>query len=357
MAVRELARPRPDERARLVDWARVRERALRGTGESGPAALEAPAAALGAEYDEMARELRPWIAEALGEDLTPDRFPAIQVVDRRGWVEVNLELFRSLMEPVLKLQELVPASRLTDLGRRGVSEYLGLMLGFLSRRVLGQYDPVLMAPAVGPRGSSLYLVEPNIRRWEERADIAGRPLRQWLVLHEVTHAWEFEAHPWLRDHINGLIGEMIAHRLISGITDDPQRSASAGERLSVLRAMTIGARSQWQAIARMQAVMSLLEGFSNVIMRRVGEAHLPDHAAIDAEFNRRSQRRGPFERLFFKVTGLEMKMQQYVQGERFCDAVIAAGGMELLRRVWTEPATLPTLQEIRAPKRWIKRVR
>ncbi|HEV3232683.1 MAG TPA: zinc-dependent metalloprotease [Candidatus Dormibacteraeota bacterium] len=370
LAVRELARPRPREKARLVDWELVRERALRGTGEPAATPLAYTAGELGRRYDEMAAGLRPWIAEALGEELTPDRFPAFRVVDRRGWVEVNIELFRALMEPVLELQEMVPASALTDLGRRGVSEYLGMMLGFLSKRVLGQYDPVLLAPALAPPsgdlapgapadpdrwggspdsrgGSSLYLVEPNIERWEARAAVGGEPLRQWLVLHEVTHAWEFEAHPWLRDHLNGLIGELIARRVFAAEKPDPLRA---------IVAVTVGARSQWRAMARIQAVMALLEGFSNVVMRRVGEARLPRYAEIDAEFNQRSGRRGPAERLFFKLTGLEMKMQQYVQGEAFCDAVIAAGGMDLLRRVWAGPESLPALDEIRRPARWISRI-
>jgi coenzyme F420 biosynthesis associated uncharacterized protein len=345
MAVRELARPRADETAQLVDWDAVRRRALRAAGEGGPTHLAFTAQELGHKYDTMAAELRPWMADALGEELPSQPFPPFSVLDRRGWIEVNLELFRNLMEPVLKVQEMIPASTLTDLGRAGISNYMGLMLGFLSHRVLGQYDPVLMAPGIaGP--TSLYLVEPNIEQWEQKAKVRGDGLRQWLVLHEVTHAWEFEAHPWLREHMNGLIRELIAHRLL--VEGKPGR-------LQALRALTIGARSQWQALGQIQATMSLLEGFSNVIMRRVGKAHMPDFDAIDEEFRRRSEHRGAAERAFFKITGLDLKMQQYVLGEKFCDAVIEVGGMEMLRHVWESPASLPTMPEIREPKRWLDR--
>src|SRR5258708_15231043 len=241
-------------------------------------------------------------------------------------------MFQALVEPILKSEEMVPASILTDFGRRGISEYMGLLLGFLSRRVLGQYDPVPMAAPGGARPSSLYLVEPNIEAFEARSNVGSEELRQWLVLHEVTHAWEFEAHPWLREHLNGLIRELIAHRLIS----EP-----SPRRLDVLRALTIGARSQWQAMSQIQAVMSLLEGFSNVMMRRVGVAHLPDYERTDAEFDRRSGKRGAAERAFFKITGLDLKRQQYVQGEHFCNEVIAAGGMARLRPVWPRPQPPP----------------
>ena len=195
--------------------------------------------------------------------------------------------------------------------------------------------------------SALYLVEPNIEAWEARTPVPSEPVRRWLVLHEATHAWEFEANPWLREHMNSLIRDLIAHRLFTSENPD---------RLDIIRALTIGARSQWQAMSQIQAVMSLLEGFSNVMMRRVGEAHLEHYNEVDAEFNKRSAQRGPSERAFFKITGLDMKMQQYVQGERFCNVVMDAGGMERLSRVWTGPETLPTLEEVRDPQRWLDRI-
>jgi len=345
VVVRELARPRPDERARLIDWAAVRRTALRASGETGPTHLVFSAADLGRQYDEMAEQLRPWIGEALGVDMYTEPFPRFQVVDRRDWVDVNIELFQNLLRPVLRVEEMVPASALTDIGRAGLSRYLGVLLGFLSQRVLGQYDPVLLATdAAGP--TALYLVEPNIERWEANASVPSTAVRQWLVLHECTHAWQFEAHPWLREHMNGLIRELIANRVFT---------AEKPSGLEVLRALTIGARSQWAAVNQIQAVMSLLEGFSNFMMRRVGRAHLEHFDVIDEEFQRRQGRRNPAERAFFKITGLDLKMQQYVLGERFCDSVLEAAGMPALMRVWDSPEVLPTLAEIRDPHLWVAR--
>src|SRR5258708_23867271 len=101
-------------------------------------------------------------------------------------------MFQALVEPILKSEEMVPASILTDFGRRGISEYMGLLLGFLSRRVLGQYDPVLMAAPGGARPSSLYLVEPNIEAFEARSNVGSEHLRQWLGLHHGTSPSEVE---------------------------------------------------------------------------------------------------------------------------------------------------------------------
>jgi coenzyme F420 biosynthesis associated uncharacterized protein len=347
LVARELVKPRPNETAQLLDWDKVRRRAIRATGETGPTHLALDGADLGARYDAMLADMQPYMADTLGQALPLRPFPKFTVLDRRAWIDVNLEMFQGLLEPVLRIQEAFPASLLTDIGRVGISEYMGGLLGFLSRRVLGQYDPVLMAAPGGAGPSALYLVEPNIEAWEAKADVPSEPVRRWLVLHEATHAWEFEANPWLREQMNSLIRELLAHRLFT---------SEAPGRFDVLRALTVGARSQWQAMSQIQAVMSLLEGFSNVMMRRVGRAHLEHFDEVDAEFNRRSGNRGPAERAFFKITGLDMKMQQYVQGEAFCDAVMAEGGMPRLSRVWGSPESLPSLDEIRNPSTWLARV-
>jgi putative hydrolase len=103
--------------------------------------------------------------------------------------------------------------------------------------------------------------------------------------------------------------------------------------------------------------MSLLEGYSNLVMDDIGRQQLPRFAMLEAAYQRRLQQRTPLERAFLRLTGLEMKMRQYVQGERFCRAVQQAGGASLLARVWEGPGWLPTMAEIQRPELWVERVR
>ena len=87
-----------------------------------------------------------------------------------------------------------------EVGKAGVDRYVGAMLAFLGRRVLGQYDPQLMATEpMG--GEGLYLVETNVVDWQRHANLPEEDLRRWLILHEMTHAWQFAAHPWLRKYM------------------------------------------------------------------------------------------------------------------------------------------------------------
>ena len=229
----------------------------------------------------------------------------------------------------------------------GLTRYLGLMLGLLARRVLGQYDPALLGREP-VETSSLILVEPNVQAWAQKDKLPVDELRRWLAMHEMTHAWEFRAHPWLQSHLEGLLKQV----LVGGLADGRRPS-----RLELIRTLTIGVGQQWKAIAKLQAVMSLLEGYSNLVMNDIGRRELPHFALLEGAYRRRQEQRTPLERAFLRLTGLEMKMRQYVIGEKFCRDVRNAGGQELLNRVWEGPDWLPTMAEIQRPQLFIDRVR
>jgi coenzyme F420 biosynthesis associated uncharacterized protein len=339
-AVVDAVRPRPGP-ARIIDWAEIRERAL---GRLGPAdALARPRRrTLETRYRRLAGELEGPLLEFVGG--MKGQFPPFQALDRFGWVDLNVGILRDALEPLAAAQDRLPNSRMLEFGRGALDRYVGLILGFLSRRVLGQYDPQLLGhePAGSP---GLYLVEPNIADWEEEADLPGEALRRWLILHEITHAWQFGAHPWLRDHLNGMLGEVL------GAAIDRRRSPAQR-----LLALTVGMREQLGIVNRVQATMSLVEGYSNLVMDVVGRAVLPEFEVLEAAHNARLGEKSAFERLFWKVTGLELKLQQYVIGERFCKEIHDRHGMRFLNRAWEGPASLPTLAELRDPELWARRM-
>jgi putative hydrolase len=113
---------------------------------------------------------------------------------------------------------------------------------------------------------------------------------------------------------------------------------------------------QLVAFRRTQALMSLLEGYSNHVMNDAGERLLPGFARLHERFERRNEARGALERAILRITGLDLKMEQYVAGERFVVAVLAARDRAFLNRVWEGPERLPDLAEIRNPQRWIDRI-
>jgi len=112
---------------------------------------------------------------------------------------------------------------------------------------------------------------------------------------------------------------------------------------------------QRDVFRKLQALMALMEGYSNHVMNHVGARQLKDHAQLKATFESRAQSRGAAEQLFIKLTGLDIKLEQYVLGERFCEQVTEAHGLAVLNQVWQGREHLPTLDEIHDPPRWINR--
>lgn len=337
VAVVELTRPRGGP-GRLIDWDEVRRHALQRAGESRLPAKHR--SELEARYAELASEMREPLFEVVGGRRLP--LPAFEALGRREWVDVNLGILQRVIDPLIE-QNRIPASRLVDLGRAGIDRYTGLLLGFLSTRVLGQFDPQLLGRE--PVSASLYLVEANVAQWETEAKLPGDDLRRWLILHEMTHAWQFAAHPWLIDFMNDAVRELLA-------LGDPAGSSGARRFL----ALTIGLPSQWATLKRVQAAMTLVEGYSNLVMNLAGRKRLAAFDQLEAAYERRVGEKSVLEELFWKLTGLDLKLQQYARGEQFSRSVYEAHGMEVLNLAWRSADDLPTLEELARPQAWVRRV-
>ncbi|SJN30499.1 possible hydrolase [Micrococcus lylae] len=110
-------------------------------------------------------------------------------------------------------------------------------------------------------------------------------------------------------------------------------------------------------LSHLTAVMSLLEGHANVVMDAVDAEVVETVKTIRRRFNARGDRRSPLERFVRRLIGMDAKMRQYADGQRFVDAAVAELGMDGFNVVWDDPALLPTEAEIHAPDLWVARMR
>jgi len=349
----------------LVDWPRVRQVAHVVARRTGAARLDQPTRqAWEAEYRDIIARVSPPLLRYLGPGANPAFHfeTAPEVVGRLEWIDVNLATFRGMFQPV----EVLAAERLRGhisqpLNQQASSLMLGLVLGYLSGRVLGQYDPSLLVSEVLPPGK-LLLLQPNLEAAQHDLGVPARQFFTWIVFHELTHSWQFEAHPWLRTYMSSQVSQLLAStsgRLIETDAAELLRLAMRGDislRQPQRLAAALMTADQLDTFNRLQAVMCLVEGFSNHVMDVLGPETLPDYAHISGAFEGRDKRRGSAEKLFVRLTGLELKMEQYKAGERFVDAVVAARGIAIMNRAWEGPANLPDLREIYQPQLWLDRV-
>jgi coenzyme F420 biosynthesis associated uncharacterized protein len=348
---------------RVFDWDRITAIALR-TLPAGGYLNPTVRAASEATYARILRDITEPLAAYTGVHLALADIE-VQAVDRQNWVRTNIGNFRELLQPFEDLYQDAGSSgfdlpMFTGLGRLALSAEVGVLLGYLARRVLGQYDIGLLGPRASEPGK-LYFVEPNIENAQLRLGLPHGEFRAWLAIHEATHACEFEGHPWIRDYFNSTLQEYlqsVVGRLKEGggsvsgfLTSAVERWAIGGNLIDAL--MT---NEQRALVSRLQALMSLLEGYSNHVMNAVGRGMLPHLAEIEQRVEARSHQRGPAELLFLRLTGLQMKLDQYRLGAAFVNQVNQERGITFMNQVWNGPEYLPTEEEIRDPQLWMRRM-
>ncbi len=276
------------------------------------------------------------------------------VVDRPGWARANAEGFDVILAP---LQEtlLAKQNRVSAAVTAKVSAVqMGTILGWLSGKVLGQYEAFQPAGRAG----RLLLVAPNIVETERRLDVDPHDFRLWVAIHEVTHRTQFTAVPWLHDHVRSEISALLTASKL----DDPAallgrlKQVAAGPRGGSLVEL-LQTPEQREVMDRVTAFMSLLEGHAEHVMDAVGPSVVPTVATIRDRFEERRRDHGnPLERLMRRLLGLDLKAKQYAEGSAFVRHAVDAVGMERFNGVWESPATLPTRAEIHAPQEWVDRV-
>ena len=320
--------------------------------------------ALADDFAELTAEAEGLVAEATG--LVSLSGPArARVTDRAGWVRANLASFRRMLAPLTdRLGERMPKSAAAASATRAVTGVeVGTLLGWMSTRVLGQYDLLLVDDDTAGEQDLVYYVGPNIVALEHRYGFPPREFRLWLALHEVTHRAQFTGIPWLRGHFLSLVESSLG-----SIEPDPKRFVSALRRaVDEVRAgrnpldegglvALLATAEQQELLGRIGGMMSLLEGHGDVTMDRAAADRIPSAPRFGRVLHQRRAQQSAPARLVQKVVGLDAKLKQYEQGERFIEAVEAEGGPGYLARAWEAPEHLPTLAEIRDPAAWMRRI-
>ena len=291
--------------------------------------------------------------------------PPPEGLSRREWVASNVASTRALIEPMLErvtaqLGSTKPAAQLW-LGITGSAE-VGLLVGYLAQRVLGQYEFVLLPERAGERPPRLLFVLPNLGAAIKRFDADEREFVTWVALHEVTHAVQFSSVPWLQDHLADLIRELLASvetRMAKRRhLQLPSRAAVERVGRAALRADMIGmvaSEPERAAIDRAQAVMAVIEGHAEHVMDAVAPELLPSLPDMRRAIDERRRVQSPLSRLVSRLLGMEMKLKQYERGKIFCDEVARVAGADGLRHMFSGPQALPTLAEIEDPAAWLTR--
>jgi coenzyme F420 biosynthesis associated uncharacterized protein len=352
--------------ASLADWTIAERVAVTVAGAGAPAVSAEEAGALRRSVHDAVRRADPLARRAtgLGQDLPPAE---AHVVSRRTWIRANVASLAWLTDPLAeRLLRRSGTSR--AVARRALGLQLGIVLGYLSTRVLGQYEALLPDDREPGR---LLLVGPNLVELERsllpEVGVGEEEFRFGVVLHELAHRLQFEAVPWMRPHLRGLLDAYLSDarfdpdrlREIAGRLPDLLREPAQLLDLSTLMGLVL-TPDQQRIIERAQSMMSLLEGHGNVVMDWGAELDDADGAPpldpsrVRTVLNKRRGKAG--EKALRNALGLSLKAQQYAVGEAFILAVAERHGRDTFARVWESPDRLPTASELDDPDAWASRV-
>ncbi len=339
----------------------------------GPQVSLAEARRTVSELRDLAGAVQQPVYEVTGMSAASDgSIGRIAVVDRPGWIRANVDGFRVVLEPLVEqLREKAPGSRsaggvMTAVGSRVTGIQTGLILAYLSSRVLGQYElflPPETSPTNGGQPGRLTLVAPNIVMVERELEVDPHDFRRWVCLHEETHRLQFTAVPWLRDYVQSQMTEfLLASELdpaailqrIRSAADAAVGAVRGGDGGSLIDA--VATPRQREILSRLTSVMTLVEGHGDYVMDAVGPQVVPSVGQIRERFNSRRGSQGRIEQAIRRVLGIDLKMKQYAEGSRFVKAVVDEVGMQDFNKVWTSPETLPTRAEFTDPHLWVERV-
>ena len=291
------------------------------------------------------------------------------VVDRPGIIWANAAMLTTVFCQQETGQNTSSNSFWTKLGGHFAGSGAGLVLAVTSTHVMGQYEPV---------SRRLLLNAPTVETVRRAIGADPDDFALWVCLHEQTHRQQFAAAPWLRDYLMGLMRRVAevdepaspAKLARADKTDEkpgkdggpgPDETAQHGHHLGghpaglgLLGVLTPPdvASSVDDAIA----VMSLLEGYADMLMDAAGAAVIPSLAtirrAVDA---RRDPNKRDLKTLLERALGLTAKVDQYIDGKFFCEAVCRQVGLDGLNVAFSSREALPSRAELRRPEAWVTR--
>ncbi len=340
--------------ARLADWGVALDVGRRVAG-AGVMVEAVERARMREDLAELVGTSESLITDFTGMS-TDDTRSRAWVMSRGEWISQNIRALQRLLEP---LADRVLADRpdRPELRRKALGVQIGVLLGYVSKKVLGQVDVFLPPDDEG----LIYFVGPNVAEAEQRFGMPHDDFRLWISLHETTHRIQFGNAQWLRAYLGGLVNtylstvQLDSKEVISQLRRAAEEARAGADWKGVGAFFLLLTPEQRELFFKMQSMMSLLEGHASFVMNEVARGRVQDVDRMRRNLKAR-RRSGGMERAFQRAIGFESKVKQYDAGEGFVREVVARAGMESLNLVWREPGNLPSLAEVGEPARWVERV-
>lgn len=308
-----------------------------------------------------------------------------QAWSRSEWLEATLPAWRQIIAPVAErlaqtMQQLLPGSPagadpgalampglpeglppefaamagpLLGMARAMGSAMIGMQVGqglaALAADVLGSGD--VGVPLT--RDGQAALVPENLATFGAGLGLPDDDVRLFLALREAAHQRLFAHVPWLRARVEGAMQSYAA-----GITIDRQRIEDALGDLdpkhpeSIQAALSSGVfeaedtEDQRAALARLETLLALTEGWVDDVVRAACAQRLPSYGQLSEVLRRRRATGGPAEKTFATLVGLELRPRRLREAAALWALLRERQGVAARDALWDHPDLLPASEDL-----------
>jgi putative hydrolase len=331
-------------------------------------------------FDDVVRAVQLMVSEATG--ISAALTVPARTVDRATWSNLTLTSLESVLGALATAlaksandpdDEATPAAAgmmfspdmlFSMMMPMLLGVWAGSMIGGLSHRALGQFD--LPLPLDG--APTLLFVARNVDAFAEEWSLPNDELRYALALREVVHGAQ-RAVPWVRErllrHACAYVGAYeiqpdAMESQLSGFDPSDPSSMEAIASFSNPDLLLSAMRSERQEplLAELQRFVSVLEGYTDVVVESIGERMVSSHGRLDEALRRHRLERGDATGFVDRLLGLELDRGHYDAGVAFSRGVMerSDGSLDQLNRMWSDESMFPTQAEFVAPGLWLARI-
>jgi putative hydrolase len=328
-----------------------------------------------------------WLEEATE---LPSGVQTATAWSRSEWVEATLPVWSKLCDPIAARAvdamsgllneddaglgaELPPEMRamvsgvggfggLSEMMRRiggmMVGGQAGAAVGALAEEVVSSTDIGL---PLGPPGTAA-LLPAGVAAFGSGLSVDADEIRVFLALREAAHHRLFGHVPWLRARLLGAVEDYAR-----GIKVDaaklrdamPQLDPSNPEALNEALAGSAlfqpeDTPEQKAALARLETVLALVEGWVATVVDAAAANRLPQAAALAEAIRRRRGTGGPAERTFATLVGLELRPRRLREAAVIWAGLTAERGIAGRDAIWSHPDLLPTADDFDDPDGFVR---
>jgi len=322
-------------------------------------------------------------------------FPAVgpaKALSRAEWVEQTMPMWRQLVEPVAAGVNGAIEKAMGEQLRRldpGDAEQLGLPAGMNPAALMGQMQPMMarmsagmfgaqVGQAVGalagdlvsgsevglPLTGGVAMLPANVSDFADGLEVDAGEINLYLAVREAARARLFAAVPWLGPALIAAVQSYAGDISIDtegierAVADaDPSDPAAMQEALQGSLFSAEPSEAQQRALAHLETLLALVEGWVDVVANEAAGQHLPHTTQLSEAVRRRRATGGPAERVFASLVGLELRPRRLRDAAQVFTQLEEALGQSARDEAWKHPDFSPTAADLDDPQGYVRRRR